>query len=77
MIKRYCRIVGIESDRIDRRGIAVHSLRKTAITNALEHGAKMEQVQALAGHSDIRTTQLYYQPKERDAEDAAKHIQIR
>ena len=77
MIKRQCRKVGIDPNRIGRRGIGVHSLRKTAITNALEHGAKMEQVQALAGHSDIRTTQLYYQPKDRDAEDAAKHIQIR
>jgi len=58
-------------------GAAVHALRKTAITNALEHGAKMEQVQQLAGHCDIRTTQLYFAPKERDAEEAARHIQIR
>lgn len=77
MVKKYCRKVGIDPDRIGRRGIGVHSLRKTALTNALEHGAKIEQVQALAGHSDIRTTQLYYQAKETDAEDAARHIQIR
>jgi len=77
LVKRYCRRAGIEPQRLGRRGIGVHSLRKTAITNALEHGAKMEQVQQLAGHSDIRTTQLYYQARERDAEDAARHIQIR
>lgn len=77
LVKRYCRQAGIEPQRLGRRGIGVHSLRKTAITNALEHGAKMEQVQQLAGHSDIRTTQLYYQARERDAEDAARHIQIR
>ncbi len=33
----------------------------------------MEQVQQLAGHSDIRTTQMYYASKERDAEDVARH----
>lgn len=77
MVKRYCREVGIEAQRLNRRGIGVHSLRKTAITNALEHGAKMEQVQQLAGHADIRTTQLYFQSRERDAEDASRHIQIR
>ena len=77
IVKKYARHAGIHVDRLGGRGIACHSLRKTALTNALEHGAKMEQVQQLAGHSDIRTTQLYYHPKDRDAEDAARHIQIR
>ena len=77
IVKKYARDVGINVDRLGGRGVACHSLLKTALTNALEHGAKMEQVQQLAGHSDIRTTQLYYEPKERDAEDAARHIQIR
>jgi len=76
-VKKYGRQVGIDVDRIGRRGVGVHSLRKTSLTNALEHGAKMEQVQQLAGHSDIRTTQLYYNRNETDAEDAARHIQIR
>lgn len=75
--KKYARAAGIHVDRLGGRGVGVHSLRKTALTNALEHGARMEQVQQLAGHADIRTTQLYYQRKERDAEDAARHIQIR
>lgn len=77
LVKKHCRDAGINPDRLGRRGLGVHSLRKTAITNALEHGAKMEQVQALAGHSDIRTTQLYYRVRDTDAEDAARHIQIR
>jgi len=77
IVKKCARHAGIHVDRLGGRGIACHSLRKTALTNALEHGAKMEQVQQLAGHADIRTTQLYYQPKDRDAEDAARHIQIR
>lgn len=77
IVKKYARDAGIHVDRLGGRGVGVHSLRKTALTNALDHGARMEQVQELAGHSDIRTTQLYYQRKERDSEDAARHIQIR
>lgn len=77
IVKKHARNAGIHVDRLGGRGVGVHSLRKTALTNALEHGARIEQVQQLAGHADIRTTQLYYQSKERDAEDAARHIQIR
>lgn len=77
IVKKYARQAGINTERLGGRGVGVHALRKTAITNALEHGAKMEQVQQLAGHADIRTTQLYFQPRDRDAEEAARHIQIR
>jgi site-specific recombinase XerD len=77
IVKKYARMVGLQADRLGRRGVCTHSLRKTALTNALEHGAKMEQVQAWAGHSDIRTTQGYYMAKESDAAAAARHNQIR
>ena len=45
--------------------------------NALRHGAKVEQVQAWFGHADIRTTQSYITYRESDAEEAARHNQIR
>jgi integrase/recombinase XerD len=77
IVKAYARRAGIDVDRIGGRGIGVHALRKTALTNALENGAPIEKVQQLAGHLDIRTTQLYYKPSPRDSEDAARHIQIR
>jgi integrase len=77
LVKQYARAVGIDADRVGRRGVGVHSLRKTAITNSLQNVAPIEKVQQLAGHSDIRTTQLYYKPSAQDAEYAARHIQIR
>jgi site-specific recombinase XerD len=76
-VKRNSRKAGLDPDRVGRRGISVHSLRKTAITNALENGAPIQKVQQLAGHADIRTTQLYYRPSAKDSEDAARHIHIR
>jgi site-specific recombinase XerD len=76
-VKRNARKAGLAPDRVGRRGIAVHSLRKTAITNALENGAPIQKVQQLAGHADIRTTQLYFRPSAKDSEDAARHIHIR
>lgn len=77
VVKKYARRAGIDVERLGGRGIGVHSLRKSAITNALENGAPMEKVMQLAGHADIRTTQLYFRPSAKDSEDAARHIQIR
>ena len=77
IVKKYARRAGIDPRRLGGRGIGVHSLRKSAITNALQNGAPIQKVQQLAGHCDIRTTQLYYQPSAKDSEDAARHIQIR
>jgi site-specific recombinase XerD len=77
IVKRYAGEAGIQVKRGGGRAVTVHSLRKTALTNALRNGAPIEKVQQLAGHSDIRTTQLYYEAGAKDSEDAARHIQIR
>jgi len=77
LVKKYCRLAGIDPRRLTGRGIGVHSLRKTAITDAIRNGAKMHEVREFAGHSDIRTTELYYQRREEDAEVAARCIRIR
>jgi site-specific recombinase XerD len=76
IVKKYARKAGISTRRLGARGIGVHALRKTAITNALQNGAPIEKVQQLAGHSDIRTTQPYFQPSAKDSEEAARHILI-
>ena len=77
IVKKYARQAGIQVERPGRRAICTHSLRKTSITSALNNGATMQQAKALAGHASIRTTELYYEENERDAEEAAKRIQIR
>ena len=62
--------------RLKSRGIGVHSLRKTAINDAIRNGASMHEVREFAGHSDFRTTELYFVRREEDAEVAARRIQI-
>jgi integrase len=76
-VKKYCRAAGIDPDRLGGRGIGIHSLRKTAINDAIRNGASMHEVREFAGHSDIRTTEVYFIRKEEDAEVAARRIQIR
>ena len=56
IVRRYGQQVGI-NDTV--RGFCVHSLRATAATNALLHGADIAKVQAWLGHANVATTQLY------------------
>jgi integrase len=77
MVKKYCEAAGIDPSRLGSRGIGIHSLRTTAINDAIRNGATMHEVREFAGHADIRTTELYFERKEEDAEVAARRIQIR
>ncbi len=77
IVKKYCREAGIPPERLGGRGIGVHSLRKTALNNAIQNGAQLHEARELAGHSDVRTTELYFVRKEQDAERAARRIAIR
>jgi site-specific recombinase XerD len=77
LVKKYCRAAGIDPDRLGARGIGIHSLRKTAINDAIRNGASMHEVREFAGHADIRTTEVYFIRREEDAEVAARRIQIR
>src|ERR1700728_1062328 len=77
LVKKYCEAAGIDPRRLGSRGIGIHSLRKTEINDAIRNGATMHEVREFAGHSDIRTTELYFVRKEEDAEVAARKIQIR
>lgn len=77
LVKKYCEAAGIDHQRLGGRGIGIHSLRKTAINDAVRNGASIYEIMEFAGHADIRTSALYLVRKEEDAEVAARRIQIR
>ena len=56
------------------RPISPHSLRHTAATLALNHGATIRQVQSMLGHVDIQTTMIYLHEQDRIVNAAEHHI---
>ncbi len=67
LISDYARSIGI-------RAVSPHTLRHSFATHLLDRGAELRAVQAMLGHADIGTTQIYtHLSSERLAEVVRKH----
>jgi site-specific recombinase XerD len=56
--------------------LSPHSFRVTTITDLLEQGVALEEVQRLAGHADPRTTRLYDRRQKKITRNIVERISI-
>lgn len=69
VVKRILKAINLDSERF-----TAHSLRHTAITLAIRGGADLHQAQAMARHSDPKTTMTYFHNLNRIEEGAERCI---
>jgi len=70
MLKRRLRRAGLPSR------LSPHSFRVAVITDLLQHGASLDDVQNLAGHADPRTTRLYDRRQRQVTRNLVERISI-
>jgi site-specific recombinase XerD len=70
MVKRRLHDAGLSTR------MSPHSFRVTTITDLLEHGVPLADVQYLAGHADPRTTRLYDRRQRRVTRNIVERISV-
>jgi integrase/recombinase XerD len=70
MVKRRMKDAGLPAR------LSPHSFRVTTITDLLEHGVPLEDVQQLAGHADPRTTRLYDRRQKKVTRNVVERISV-
>ncbi len=66
----------LKDAKLPTKKFSCHSFRATTITDLLEQGVPLEDVQYLAGHADPRTTRLYDRRKKEVTRNIVERISV-
>jgi len=68
IVKQHITAAGIHGNK------TTHSLRHTAITNAIRHGVPIHKVKGMSRHASLDTLMIYYHEVDRLTDPAERHI---